>query len=164
MNFTFFKRQRILLQYTKEQTGNSQRCCVRSCQSCTIFHCFSGRSGAASVYFELLDFSEKARRDGTFYFHFFKIVHQRDVFGRIKQIMKFCNCQIILDIYSQGLLNTQTQENEILFFITISLGAPRLQRCEGLRKPDAKMLRHSHEKRTFLALNRCWSQVCQIYY
>ena len=65
----------------------------------------------------------------------------------------------------------------MLFFITTSLGAksaprltlfnnraPRLQRYEGLRQPVAKMLRHSHEKTTCLASNRCQSQVCEIKY
>ena len=65
----------------------------------------------------------------------------------------------------------------MLFFITTSLGAKsaprftlfnnresRLQRYEGLRQPVAKMLRHSHEKTTCLASNRCQSQVCEIKY
>ena len=29
-------------------------------------------------------------------------------------------------------------------------------------QPVAKMLRHSHEKTTFLASNRSWSHVCEI--
>ena len=37
-----------------------------------LFIVFRGGSGAASAYFELLDFSEKAKCDGTVYFHFFK--------------------------------------------------------------------------------------------
>ena len=31
-------------------------------------------------------------------------------------------------------------------------------------QPVAEMLRHSHEKTTFLASNRSWSQVCEIQY
>ena len=31
-------------------------------------------------------------------------------------------------------------------------------------QPVAKLLRHSHEEMTFLALNRSWSQVCEIWY
>ena len=80
------------------------------------------------------------------------------------------NCRFVSQF-----LNKETQENEILFFITISLGAKsaphftpfnnralRLQGYEGLRQPVAKMLRHSHEKTTFLASNRSWSQVFEI--
>ena len=31
-------------------------------------------------------------------------------------------------------------------------------------QPKPEMLRHSHEKTTFLASNRSWSQVCEISY
>ena len=35
---------------------------------------------------------------------------------------------------------------------------------DRMLQPVAKMLRHSHQKTTFLVSNRSWSQVCEIWY
>ena len=65
-----FGRRRVGLRSTKLLVASKKK--LSGSQGSTKlaklqnFHCFSTGSGDALAYFELLDFSEKARRDGTF--------------------------------------------------------------------------------------------------
>ena len=69
MKFTFFKRQRVLLPISKianRELNALSRTELAKLQNFSLF--FRGIGGRLSI--ELLDFSEKAKHDGTFYFHF----------------------------------------------------------------------------------------------
>ena len=104
MKFTFFKRQRVLLPIFKianREFNALSRTELAKLQNFSLF--FREVGGRLGVIWTF-GFFGKSKARWNFLFPFLKIVHQKGLLGTIKQIMKFCNCRRILDIYSQGLL------------------------------------------------------------
>ena len=58
--------------------------------------------------------------------------------------------------------NFEQTQGPVLSFKTIIIKGTETVSCRLLLQPVVKMLRHSHEKTTFLDSNCCWSQVCEI--
>ena len=104
MKFTFFKRQRVLLPICKKANREFNalpRTELAQLQNFSLF--LRGIGGRLGVIWTF-GFFGKSKARWNFLFPFLRIVHQKGLLGRIKSIMKFCNCRRILDIYSQCLL------------------------------------------------------------
>ena len=107
MKFTFFKRRRVLLPISKKanrEFNALSRTELAKLPNFSLF--FRGIGGRLDVIWTF-GFFGKIKARWNILFPFLKIVHQNGLLGRIKWIMKFCNCRRILDIYSQCLLKGQ---------------------------------------------------------